>query len=307
MANFTNNDCFCTIQDLGYGLQGKVLLCEEKNIMEDITTIRNKFALKTFKDNSMAKEKNMLTLLADCPFIVQLKNVKLPCHLTNNALTMEYYKNGELFHFMEAMGTLNERLAKTLLKQCLIGIQSIHGHGVVHRDIKPENIFIDESYHVRLGDFGLSCFAKSMDCGSVDGTCGTPQYMSPEVVSGSHPYNGFKADVWSLGCIFFLMLTGNAPFGERGACERDWFFKQWKLKHHKKFWNAHQKYSSITITQEIMNFFEKVFEINSTDRISIDGLLNDVWLNEGLLDEAQFYDQMDHIRHHYKFKLKQQF
>ena len=79
-----------------------------------------------------------------------------------------------------------------------------------------ENILIDERNNVKLIDFGFSV------CTPQDSKlkifCGTPSYMAPEIVMKKE-YNGFATDIWSLGVILFLMMTGNYPF--RGQSERE--------------------------------------------------------------------------------------
>ena len=89
-----------------------------------------------------------------------------------------------------------------------------HHKGLVHRDIKPANILIDTSDKPYLVDFGLAL--KEQDYGTGSGFCGTPAYMSPEQAKGEgHRVDG-RSDLFSLGVVFYELLTGRLPFrGDR--------------------------------------------------------------------------------------------
>ena len=88
-----------------------------------------------------------------------------------------------------------------------------HTHGVIHRDIKPENILL-ESGHAVVADFGIAKAVSTLDGGHLTQTglaVGTPAYMSPEQVLADDSLDG-RSDLYSLGCVLFEMLTGEAPF-----------------------------------------------------------------------------------------------
>jgi serine/threonine protein kinase len=92
-----------------------------------------------------------------------------------------------------------------------------HKNLVVHRDIKLENLLIDDEGVVKICDFGVS---KQLDNKSalISGKSGTPAYMAPEVQLVQQ-YNGFTADVWSLGVCLFAMVCGAVPFKGKSVKE----------------------------------------------------------------------------------------
>ena len=91
----------------------------------------------------------------------------------------------------------------------LLAVGFMHGNKIVHRDIKPQNVFVDSDMNLKVGDFGIS---KLLDytAQNCQTSAGTPSYMAPEMVE-SQDYS-FKADIWSLGCVIYEMITLKPPF-----------------------------------------------------------------------------------------------
>ncbi len=84
----------------------------------------------------------------------------------------------------------------------------MHSKSICHRDIKLDNlIFHEQSGIVKIIDFGFTVFCKE----PLKVFCGTPSYMSPEIVSKKE-YSGPAADIWALGVVMYVMLTGYLPF-----------------------------------------------------------------------------------------------
>ncbi len=134
---------------------------------------------------------------------------------------MEYVDGANLRQTLAAGGvTPPEALA--IVPQICDALQSAHEEGVVHRDIKPENILIDKRGRVKIADFGLAKLlgVDREDSGvenpfTLTGTrqvVGTPHYMAPEQMQGSSTVD-HRADIYSLGVVFYEMLTGELPIG----------------------------------------------------------------------------------------------
>ena len=128
---------------------------------------------------------------------------------------MEYVDGANLRQLLQA-SSLTPEQALAIVPQICDALQYAHDSGVVHRDIKPENILIDKRGRVKITDFGLAKMAShSGDEISLTAThqvMGTLRYMAPEQMEGSHAVD-HRADIYSLGVVFYEMLTGEAPAG----------------------------------------------------------------------------------------------
>ena len=119
-----------------------------------------------------------------------------------------------------AEGKLAPREALAIVPQVCEGLQYAHDQGVVHRDIKPENILLDKTGRVKIADFGLARLVGT-DPGTRRLTqprevMGTPHYMAPEQVEKPQ-FVDHRADIYSLGVVFYEMLTGELPLGRFAA------------------------------------------------------------------------------------------
>jgi serine/threonine-protein kinase len=96
--------------------------------------------------------------------------------------------------------------------QILDALDTMHKHGVVHRDLKPENIMVDAEDRIKLIDFGIAMKedARRLTFVDMSATLGTPDYISPEQVKGQR--GDQRSDIYSLGVMFYEMLTGEPPF-----------------------------------------------------------------------------------------------
>jgi calcium-dependent protein kinase len=123
---------------------------------------------------------------------------------------MDLCSGKELLELIEKGGHLSEEKVCKIVFKLLSSISYCHKMNIVHRDLKPENIvFVDNGVDsdIRLIDFGLSCRFKE-GC-KLKSILGTPYYIAPEILKGSYDE---KCDIWSIGAITFLMLTGHPPF-----------------------------------------------------------------------------------------------
>ena len=103
--------------------------------------------------------------------------------------------------------------AITLIRQLLDGLAAVHEHGIIHRDLKPSNVLLDSGGRAVLTDFGLARPEQESQRLTSDGVVvGTPAYMAPEQAAGQPESTGPWTDLYSVGIVFFEMLTGQLPY-----------------------------------------------------------------------------------------------
>lgn len=147
------------------------------------------------------------------PYIVQLIEVfEAPDKIY---MVMELATGGELFDRIIKHGSFTERDATTALQMVLEGLRYLHSLGITHRDLKPENLLYQypgNDSKILITDFGLAFSRKANDDMMMKTTCGTPEYIAPEVLL-REPYTNM-VDCWSVGVISYILLSGTMPFDD---------------------------------------------------------------------------------------------
>ncbi|XP_013389166.1 PAS domain-containing serine/threonine-protein kinase isoform X1 [Lingula anatina] len=125
-------------------------------------------------------------------------------------VVMEKHGSGmDMFEFIDRNPNMDEKLASYMFRQLVSAVEYIHSQNILHRDIKDENIIINESFDIKLIDFGSAAYMRP---GKVFNTfCGTIEYCSPEVLLGN-PYTGPELEVWSMGVTLYTLIFGENPF-----------------------------------------------------------------------------------------------
>jgi len=174
------------------------------------------FALKVVEKEPMRvrlmlpqleREAALLEDFADAPHVVQL----LECVKTNTHVFLRFNLCQENLEDLSAeRGPMPEKEAFRWMRQACIGVQALHGSGVIHRDLKPSNLLVDSDGSLRICDFGWACTESE----ALTGQCGTPDYAPPET---SKEYGGgahtTKVDIYGLGSSLQHLLLGRVPKG----------------------------------------------------------------------------------------------
>lgn len=131
---------------------------------------------------------------------------------TDVILILELVSGGELFDFLAEKESLTEEEATQFLKQILDGVHYLHSKSIAHFDLKPENIMLLDknvpSPRIKLIDFGI---AHQITAGNeFKNIFGTPEFVAPEIVN--YEPLGLEADMWSIGVITYILLSGASPF-----------------------------------------------------------------------------------------------
>lgn len=188
---------------LGEGTTGKVKLAYHRETGQQVAIkIISKSAFD-HKPNLQTKVQREIALMRviDHPNVLKLIDVlESSRHL---CIVLEYAQNGELFDFLVERHYLPVEMAMDFFRQIVLAIEYLHYHGICHRDLKPENILLDSHHRIKIADFGFARWVKSR---VTETSCGSPHYAAPEVIRGI-PYDGKKADIWSLGIILFALLA----------------------------------------------------------------------------------------------------
>ncbi|XP_076336573.1 serine/threonine-protein kinase SIK2-like [Tachypleus tridentatus] len=119
---------------------------------------------------------------------------------------------GDLRNYVNSQKFLTEIEARRIFRQLVDATDACHCQGVCHRDIKLDNIFVDENENIKLGDFGFA--AVGGDLHRLREHRGSYVYTAPEVLN-QQEYDGFQADIWSLGVCLYAMVCGRLPFTTR--------------------------------------------------------------------------------------------
>ncbi|XP_020784751.1 death-associated protein kinase 3 [Boleophthalmus pectinirostris] len=131
---------------------------------------------------------------------------------TDVILILELVSGGELFDFLAEKESLTEEEATGFLKQILDGVHYLHSKRIAHFDLKPENIMLlDKNVpnpRIKLIDFGIAHQIKAGN--EFKNIFGTPEFVAPEIVN--YEPLGLEADMWSIGVITYILLSGASPF-----------------------------------------------------------------------------------------------
>jgi calcium-dependent protein kinase len=252
---------------LGSGICGNVVLANSR-------VDRRRYALKTInKARVSAKKLDQLSteveiyLSLDHPNIARLQDV----YETGEKIQLltECCEGGELYYRLQKRGVYSDADAADAMRQMLRAVSYLHSRDIVHRDLKLENLLYvtGQSSQLKLIDFG---FARIWDPSTLMMTsCGSVAYVSPDVISGKGYTN--KCDMWSLGVIIWMLLTGYPPFhGDEKTIVA-------KIRTGKPDWSHKQRWKNVS--QPAMDLVQKLLAFDPNERLSAREALQHPWLS----------------------------
>lgn len=130
-------------------------------------------------------------------------------------LVMEYIEGQTLKEFIVSNGPLSPEEALPIMQQLVSAISNAHENGIVHRDVKPQNILMDRDGNVKITDFGIAMALSATAHTKTNSVLGTVHYLSPEQARGGMATK--KSDIYSVGIVFYELLTGKLPFSGESA------------------------------------------------------------------------------------------
>ena len=257
------------IQMLGSGSFGKVRLYVDKkckSLRYAIKTLKKDYFNKHVLD-SIEREVDILRSL-DHPNIVKYFETYEDEHFIH--IVMEYIPGDNLFKIISNKRYFNftEKEICQIMTCLLKAVLFLHHNNIVHRDIKPENILFSvprDFNALKLIDFGLSIEKNARN---ENRRVGTPYYMSPEMIHGNFVY---ESDMWSIGVILFIMVTGKQPF--RAHDKEGVFEKILSGKYDKKSLDKSK------CSNELKDLIKKALIKDYKKRISVDSALKHKWFS----------------------------
>ena len=170
--------------------------------------------------------------------------------INQNYYIFSYASKGDLWQYI-LEGGFKEVYCKIIFEKILKGVQLLHNIGICHRDINPNNILLDDNFNPKICDFGFSTPIKKDDDKLYD-ILGTSIYKPPQMYIKNTPYNGKKADIFSLGVTLFVLLTKKPCF--LAASRKDKYYRN-IMDNHK----AYQHYFKKIIQNDTSDLFFKLF------------------------------------------------
>ncbi|KRX06744.1 Protein kinase-like domain [Pseudocohnilembus persalinus] len=204
-----------SVKTLGQGSFGKVFIGEHQ-------TSQVQYAIKAFKKEGLQKnDKSKKAVLNEILILQQLnhKNIIKIYECFEGQYTvyivMQLVKGGELSNLVNQKKFKDFNEIRDLMQNLLLSLEYIHSKNIIHRDLKPQNIILkskNSNSEIVLADFGLASYTNEI--GTIYEKCGTPGYVAPEIYRFCQGYSTYdcKADIFSAGVIFMLLLTGKNPF-----------------------------------------------------------------------------------------------
>ncbi|KAK6617939.1 hypothetical protein RUM43_014168 [Polyplax serrata] len=209
----------------------------------------------------------ILKAASECSGIVNLHEVFE--NAVEVILVLELAAGGELQRIVDVQESLSELETVLILKQILRGILFLHARNIAHLDIKPQNILLSGNCplsEIKLCDFGIS---RVIQAGvEVREILGTPDYIAPEVLS--YEPISLNTDVWSVGVLTYVLLTGYSPFGGETKQETYFNITQCNLSFPEEYFGE--------ISSNAQDFISRTLVTTPSKRLTVTECLLHPWL-----------------------------
>jgi len=182
-------------------------------------------------------------------------------------ISMEYADRGDLLEYVIKKKVVSENRSRSIFQQVIAGLKYLHGHGILHRDLKCENILLTKEKRALITDFGFAKRVDNMEFMS-NTFCGSAAYAPIEILQGI-TYDGRLADVWSCGCILYIMTTGTMPFDDNTKA-----VQIVQMKKGPKFTCKKQN-----LSDDLKTLIKKILEADVSKRPTLVEIEKDGWLS----------------------------
>ncbi|XP_066934960.1 testis-specific serine/threonine-protein kinase 3-like [Clytia hemisphaerica] len=249
---------------LGEGTYSKVKRAYSKFRSHDVAVkiVNRKIAPKDFLKRFLPRELQIIGQV-NHPNICKYYEVLDVGHKV--FIIMQHAPRGDLLEFIQCNRFLKENVARPMFLQIAHALAYLHSYNILHRDLKCENILLSHDLKPLLTDFG---FAKHLPkFHELNKTfCGSSAYAPIEILKGI-PYDGPSAEVWSLGCILYIISTGTMPFDDSNKADQ---IRQ--MKKGPNFTRTKQM-----VSNELRSLIMSMLETNPQKRITLNEIPNQEW------------------------------
>ncbi|XP_053294427.1 myosin light chain kinase 2, skeletal/cardiac muscle [Pleuronectes platessa] len=255
---------------LGGGRFGQVHKCVENS--SGLTLAAKVIKARVQKEKEVVKNEILVMNNLDHASLIQL----YAAYESRNdiILVLEYVGGGELFdRIIDENYTLMELDAVGFIRQICEGLQHMHKMYILHLDLKPENILCVSrvTNKIKIIDFGLARIYKPREKLRVN--FGTPEFLAPEVIN--YDFVSFNTDMWSLGVITYMLLSGLCPF--LGDDDNETLNNILSCR-----WNFEEQ-EFVDTTEEAKDFISKLLIVNKSWRMGASEALRHPWLSDSAL------------------------
>ena len=188
-----------------------------------------------------------------------------------NYLILDYQPKEDLFKYVFLTGGFSQLCSKYIFDRILRGVQAFHGAGICHRHLNLDNILINQNYNPIITGFE---YATNNNVNALNDFIVDRGYSSPQIVEGQ-VYNGFRADIFSLGVILFYLVTGRKCFQNTDIHDINYsFIRNGQINN---FWD---NINIPNLPQAFQNLFIAMVSHNENNRPTIPQILQNPWLAE---------------------------
>lgn len=270
------------IRTIGSGSTGKVKLAvnrvtKEKLAVKIVPRRQLDPSKKPSRETVQSRERRILREAAILNLIDHRHIVKLRDFLITTdyfCMFFEYVDGVQLLDYIISHRKLKEKQARAFFRQILSAVDYCHRNSIVHRDLKIENILVNsKTGDIKLLDFGLSNFYRNDEC--LETFCGSLYFAAPELLKGTI-YTGPEVDVWSLGVVLFVLVTGHVPFDDKNLAALHEKIKSCRLE------------IPEGISDRCRELLTRMICRDPSQRATMDDVIFHPWVNEGY-SEAPAY------------------
>ncbi len=297
LSSFESPNRICNYmigQLLGEGQFANVHLCIDTITQKEYAVkIINKKKVTTLSGLKRINNEVRVLKKLDHPNIVTFVDF---IHSTKNLYIITEVGGKDLFEFFEAN---RQGVTDETARQIILGIVKpllyLHQSGICHLDLKPENILLSDKKEgfelhqsIQICDFGQSMITSSKYSPRVSGLCGSPGFFAPEMIlRGGEKYDGFAADVWSVGCVMLELTRGHDQFCkiwmttyDYEILQDEYHFEQSLNKAVDVVGRCEQNIDLDDMGRKLCNFLRKLLVLDPTCRLKASEMLEHPWLSD---------------------------